>query len=49
LALREQGVGGDLLALDLEGVEQRDGHFDLVGALDFVAILDRQGTYFIGV
>ena len=49
LALRQQGIGTDLLALDLEGVEQRDSHFDFVGALDFLPILDRQSTYFFGV
>src|SRR5208283_1280593 len=31
-ALGEQSMGTDLLALNLDGVQQRDGHFDFVGA-----------------
>jgi hypothetical protein len=48
-ALGEQGIGTDLLALNIEGIQQRDGHFDLVGALDFCPILYGQGTYFFWV
>jgi hypothetical protein len=48
-ALREQGIGGDLFAPNLDSVQPRDGRFDLVGALDFIPILDRQGTYFFWV
>ena len=31
LPLGEQGIGGDVLALDVDGGKERDGHFDLVG------------------
>ena len=33
--LSEQGIGGDVLARNLDGLQQGDGHLDLVGALDF--------------
>jgi len=35
LALGEQGIGGDVLARNLDGLQQGDGDFDFVGALDF--------------
>src|SRR2546429_1223113 len=40
LALRQQGIGTDLLALNGDGFEQWDGGLDLVGAFD----LDRKST-----
>ena len=49
LTLREQGVCGDVLAGNRDGVQQRDGRFDLVGALDCVAILYGQGAHFFWV
>jgi hypothetical protein len=33
LALGQQGIGSDIFALDFDGIEQRDGHLDLVGLL----------------
>jgi hypothetical protein len=48
-ALGEQGIGTDLLALNINGVQQRDGHFDLVSALDFFPILYGQGAHFFWV
>lgn len=49
-ALREQGVGADDLAFDVDGIKQGDGGFDLVGLLDGVGIAaDRQGAYFFWV
>ena len=35
LALREEGIGGDVLALNVDAVEQRDEHPDLIGLLGF--------------
>jgi hypothetical protein len=39
-ALGEQGVGGDGLAGDVDGLEHRDGHPDLVGTFQLVATVD---------
>ena len=39
LALGEQGIGGDVLAGNLDGVEQGDGHFDFVRAFDLFSPL----------
>lgn len=49
LALREQGVGGNQATLDIEGVEQRGGDFDLVGLLELVGAGDGDFTYFFWV
>ena len=48
-ALGEQGVGRHILALNLDGFQQRDGHLDLVGALDLRAAFYGQGTDFFWV
>jgi len=48
-ALRQQRVGGDLLAFDRDGIEQRDGHLDLVGAFKLVIAVYRQDTDFFWV
>ena len=49
-ALREQGVGTDDLAFDVDGIEQGDGGLDLVGLLDGIGIAaDRQCAYFFWV
>ena len=50
LALGQQRIGGNLLALDIDGVEQRGGHFDFVGAFEFIIAFYRQSTdFFLGV
>src|SRR2546430_7987062 len=41
LALRQQGIGTDLLARNLDGLEQWDGGLDLVGAFGFFLFLAR--------
>jgi hypothetical protein len=46
LALRQQGIGAHILALDINGIQQRDGHLDLVGAFDFLTVLYWQGANF---
>ena len=33
VALGQEGIGSDIFALDIDGIEQRDGHLDLVGLL----------------
>jgi hypothetical protein len=48
-ALRQQGIGAHVLALDIDSVQQRDGHLDFVCAFDFFAIFYRQGTNFFWV
>jgi hypothetical protein len=49
LALGEQGVGGEGLPGDVQGLEDRDSHPDLVGLLDLVAALYGQGADFFWV
>ena len=49
LALGQQGVGGNGLAGEREGFEERDDHPDLVGLLDRIALADGQGTDFFWV
>ena len=49
LALGQQGIGGHLFALDIDGLQQRDGHFDLIGTLEFFHTFYRQGGLFFGV
>ena len=48
LALGQQGIGGNIFALDIDGIQQRDGGFDFVGALEFFRIFYGQGTTFFG-
>ena len=47
--LSQQGIGGYFPALNIDGFEQGDGHFDLVGSFDFFGIGYRQGTHFFWV
>ena len=49
LAPGQQGIGRDIPALNIDGVKQRDGHLDLVGAFDFFIVFYRQGTDFFWV
>ncbi len=49
LALCQQRVGRDFLALDVDGVQQRDGGFDFVGAFELLIAVYRQGTDFFWV
>jgi hypothetical protein len=48
-ALGKKGIGSDVLAPDVDGVEQGDGRLDLVGAFDFFTIFYGQGTDFFWV
>jgi hypothetical protein len=49
LALGQQGIGGDVLVFDIEGVEQRDGGLDFIGLLGVFITLYRQGANFFWV
>jgi len=46
-ALREQGIGGNVLARDRAVGEQRDRHADLIGPLERVTAGYRQRADFI--
>jgi len=48
-ALGQQGIGRDIFALDLDGIKQRDGHFDLVGLLYLFIAYDRESPHFFWV
>lgn len=43
LTLRQHGIRTDVFALHLDGIEQRDGHLDLVRAFEFVPLVIRYG------
>jgi len=47
-ALGQQGIGGNFFALDIDGIQQRDGGFDFVSAFDLFIIFG-QGAYFFWV
>jgi len=46
LALCQQGIGGNLLALDINILKQRNYHLNLVGLFDFFIAFSRHGAYF---
>ena len=46
--LSQQGIGGNILALNIDGVKEWDGGFDFVGAFDFV-VVSGQVAYFFWV
>ena len=48
-SLRQQGIGANILALDINALQQRDGRLDLVGAFDCFAIFYGQGANFFWV
>jgi hypothetical protein len=47
--LGQQSIGRHVLALNIDGIEQRDSHLDLVGAFDFFIVFYGQGTDFFWV
>ena len=49
LALGQEGIGRNVLALQIEGFEQGDGHFDLVGAFEFFIVFYGQSPHFFWV
>ena len=49
VALGQQGIGGNIFALDIDGIQQRDGGFDFVGALELIASRYGQGADFFWV
>ena len=46
LALRQQGIGADRLAGDIEGIEHGGKHPDFIGLLGFVLACYRKGADF---
>jgi len=48
-ALGKKGIGSDVPAPDVDGVEERDGCLDLVGLFKLFIALCRQGAYFFWV
>jgi hypothetical protein len=47
LTLGEQGIGGDVFVVDIDGIEQGDGYPDFVGALPFLSAFSRyRGDFF---
>ena len=49
LALGQQGIGGNILALNIDGIKQRDGHLNLVGTFDFFIVFYRHSAHFFWV
>jgi hypothetical protein len=47
-ALGQEGIGGNIFALNIDGIKKRDGGFDFVGAFNLL-VGDGQGTYFFWV
>lgn len=48
-ALGQQGIGGDVFVVDVDGVEQRDGGLDFIGLLGLFIARYRQGADFFWV
>ena len=46
LALGQQSIGSHILALNINGIEQGDGHLDLVRAFGIFEVFYRQGAHF---
>jgi hypothetical protein len=49
VALGQKGIGGNIFVLNIDGIQQRDGGFDFVGALEFIDSRYGQGSYFFWV
>lgn len=48
-SLCQQGICGNVFALQIDGIEQGDGHSDFVGALEFFIAFYGQGADFFWV
>jgi hypothetical protein len=48
LALGQEGIGGNILTLNIDGIKERDGGFDFVGAFNLL-VGDGQDAYFFWV
>ena len=46
--LSQKGIGGNSFALNMDGIQKRDGGFDFVGAFNLL-VGYRQGPYFFWV
>jgi hypothetical protein len=49
VALGQQGISGNILVLNIDGIKQRDGDFDLIGTFEFFIPFYRQGADFFWV
>lgn len=49
MPLGQKGIGGNIFALDIDGIQQRDGGFDFVGALELIVRRYGQGADFFWV
>jgi hypothetical protein len=49
MPLGQKGIGGNIFVLNIDGLQQRDGGVDFVGALELIANRSRQGAYFFWV
>ena len=45
-ALGQQGIGGNIPSLDIDGIKERDGGLDFIGTFDLSTIFYRERTYF---
>ena len=48
LMLGQEGIGGNIFALNIDGIQKRDGGLDFVGAFNLL-VGYRQGPYFFWV
>jgi hypothetical protein len=48
LALGQQGIGGNIFALNIDGIQKRDGGLDFVCAFNLL-VGYRKGSYFFWV
>jgi hypothetical protein len=46
MALGQEGIGGDILALDIDGIKEGDSRFDLVSAFEIFSPFYREGPHF---
>lgn len=49
ITLGQQGIGGYILVLYINGVKQRNGGFDFICAFEFITAIYRKATYFFWV
>jgi hypothetical protein len=47
--LGQEGICGNVFVVDIDGIQQRDGHSDFIGALEFFIAFYGQGTDFFWV
>jgi hypothetical protein len=45
-ALGQQGIGGHFFALNIDGIQERDGGFNLVGTLELFVVCGQSAYFF---